>query len=228
VSKLLDRFADACGILFVLLVGVGFIAFVAPHTPESLADPEAVVQHLRAHPPTTTFWLGVAMEGAGLVALTVLAARLAARIRAAAPSSWVPAAVVGIAVGAMTVKLSSFAPGLAALDLDRYDAGTVTALLAINDAAFDVSWALDGAFVLLLGLGALATDALPRWLAGWATLAGAAILVGIAVPSVFDTFQLIFILWVLVTSGWLLVRGGRRPAPEPGATTRAAAGIVAP
>jgi Domain of unknown function (DUF4386) len=222
VSKLLDRFADLSGVLFVVLVFVGYVVFVAPHMPESLADPEQVADHLRAHPPTAGLWLGMALEGAGLVALTVFATRLAARIRAVDPVSWVPAAVVAIAVAAMTVKLSSFTPGIAALDVDRYDPGTVTALLAINDAAFDVSWALDGAFVLLLGLGTLATRALPRWLAGWATLAGAAILVGIAVPAVFDTFQLIFILWVLVTSGWLLVRGGRRPAPAPGATTAAA------
>jgi hypothetical protein len=209
VSKTLDRIADACGILFVLLVGVGFIAFVAPHLPESLDSPDAVVDHLRANPPTATLWLGVAMEGAGLVALTVFAARLAARIRAGAPGSWLPSAVVGLAVAGMTVKLSSFTPAIAALDVDRYDAGTVTALLAVNDAAFGVSWALDGAFVLLLGLGALATRALSRWVAGWAAVAGAAVLVGIAVPPLFDSLQLVFLLWVLAASGWSLVRGSR-------------------
>jgi hypothetical protein len=35
------------------------------------------------------------------------------------------------------------------------------------------------------------------------------VLVGIAVPSVFDSLQLVFILWAIATSGWLLVRGNR-------------------
>ena len=214
MSKILDRFADACGILFVVLVYVGYVAFVAPHMPESLVDPQQVADHLRAHPPTTGLWFGMALEGAGLVALTVFATRLSSRIRAGAPASWLPSAVVGIAVGAMAVKLSSFTPGIAALDVDRYDPGTVTALLAINDAAYDVSWALDGAFVLLLGLGALATRALPRWIGALAVAAGAGTLVGIAVPSVFDTLQLVFMVWALATSGWLLARG-HRTAPTP-------------
>ena len=216
MSKILDRVADAGGILFVLLVGVGFIAFVAPFVPESLADPDAVASHLRDHPPTTTFWLGVWMEAAGLVMLVLFAARVSARIRAGSPSSWVPSAVVGLAVAGMTIKLSSFVPALAALHVDRYDAGTLTALLDINDAAFDVSWALDGAFALLLGLGALATRALPPWLAGWGAVAGAGVIAGIAVPALFDTLQLVFLVWLLATSGWLLARGGRTvPTPEP-------------
>jgi hypothetical protein len=217
VSKILDRVADAGGILFVLLVGVGYVAFVAPHMPESLAAPEEVARHLRDHPPTTTFWLGVWMEAAGLVALVLVVGVLAARIRAAAPPSWVPSTVVGLAVAGMTVKLASFAPALAALHVDRYEAGTVTALLDINDAAFDLAWALDGAFALLLGLGALTARALPRWLAAWGAAAGAAVLVGIAVPAVFDSLQLVFLLWLLTTSGWLLARGRRAvpAAPEP-------------
>jgi hypothetical protein len=215
VSKFLDRVADAGGILFVLLVGIGFVAFVAPHMPESLTVPEEVARHLREHPPTTTFWLGVWMEAAGLVALVLLAGRLAARVRAAAPASWVPSVVVGLAAAGMTVKLVSFAPALAATHVDRYDAGTLTALLDINDASFGLAWALDGGFALLLGLGALATGALPRWLAGWGAVAGAAVLAGLAVPAAFDTLQLVFLLWLLATSGWLLVRGSRAAVPAP-------------
>ena len=212
MSRFLDRVADAGGILFVVLVFVGFVGFVAPHMPESLADPEQVAAHLRANPPTASLWLGAAMEGSGLVALMLFATRLAARIRAAAPGSWLPSAAVGLAVAAMTVKLSSFTPAMAAFDGDRYDAGTVTALLAVNDAAFGVSWALDGACFLLLGLGALATRALPRWVGGWAAFAGAAVLVGLAVPALFDVLQLAFITWALAASGWSLLRGSRLPA----------------
>ena len=221
MSKLLDRVADAGGILFVLFVGVGFIAFVAPAMPETLTSPDAVAAHLSANPPTTSFWVGVWLEGAGLAVLVLFAARLASRIRSADPAGWLPSAVVGLAVAAFGVKIFSFAPALAALHVDRYDAGTVTALLDINDAAYDVSWALDGAFVLLLGLGALAARALPAWLAGFAVAAGVSVLVGIAVPATFEALQLVFVLWLLTTSGWLLVRGGRIPATaQPGVPTQ--------
>ena len=213
MSKILDRVADAGGILFLLLVLVGYGAFVAPQMPESLADPDAVQAHLMANPPATTFWLGVWMEAAGLVALVLLGARIAGRIRAAEPAGWLPSVAVGLAVAALAVKLASFAPALAALHADRYDAGTLTALLDINDAAYDVSWALDGAFVLLLGLGALATRTLPRWLALLGAAGGAAVLIGIAIPSLYESLQMVFLVWTLASSCWLLARGRRTPVP---------------
>jgi hypothetical protein len=212
VSKILDRLADAGGILFVAFLGVGYIALVSPHIPQSLDSPAAVQAYLRAHPPTASFWIGAWMEGAALVALLLLATRLASRLRAADPTSWLPSAVVALAVASCTVKLASFAPSLAALHVDRYDARTVTALLDINAAAFNVSWALDGAFALLLGLAALAVGALPRWLAALGVLAGAGVMMGIAVPPILDRAQPVFLIWLLATSGWLLARGSRRPA----------------
>jgi hypothetical protein len=215
VSKVLDRVADAGGILYVLLVGVGFAVLVAPFLPEPSAAPEAVVAHLEAHPPTTALWAGLWLEAAGLLALVLLVARLAARLRAADPGSWVGSAAVGLAVAGFTVKVASFAPALVALDVDRYDAGTVAALLALNSAAVDPAWALDGACVLLLGLGALATGALPRWLAGFAAAAGLAVLTGIAVPATSGVLQLLFLLWLPVVSGWLLVRGSRTTPATP-------------
>ena len=222
MSKLLDRVADAGGILYVVLVAVGYIALVSPFMPESLDSPDAVVAHLEAHPPTTALWAGVWLEGLGLAMLVLLAARIAGRIRAVDPAGWVPSAAVGLAVAGFTVKLASFAPSLAALHVDRYDAGTVTALLDVNDAAYDLSWALDGAFALLLGLGAIATRTLPGWLAGLTTAAGGAVLVGIAVPATFEALQFVFLVWLLVVSGWLLARG-RRPSAVPADASAVAA-----
>lgn len=209
MSKILDRVADAGGILYFVLIAVGYIVLASPFLPEDLESPQAVVAHLEAHPPTTTLWVGLWLEGAGLAALVLLAARIAGRIRAVQPAGWVPSAAVGLAVAAFTVKVASFGPGIAALHVDRYDARTVTALLDLNDAAYDLSWAIDGAFAVLLGLGAVATRALPAWLAGLAVAAGLAVLVGLAVPSTFDLLQFVFLIWLLVTSGWLLARGGR-------------------
>lgn len=208
MTKLLDRIADAGGILYVLLAFGGFAFLVAPHMPESLDSPDAVLAHLEAHPPATGFWTGLWLEAAGLTALVLLAARIASRIRRADPGWWLPMAAVGLAVAAFAVKVGSFAPGLAALEIDRFDAGTATALLGVNDAAVGVTAALDGAFVLLLGLGALASGGLPRWLAAATVGTGLAQLLSVAVPGL-GLLSLVFFVWALLVSGWLLARGQR-------------------
>lgn len=215
MSKVLDRLADAGGILHVLLVLPGYALLVAPHLPASLDSPDAVLAHLRSHPPTTAFWAGLWLEALGLAALVLLAARMASRVSAARPGWWPASAVVGLAVAAFTVKVGSFAPGLAALETGRYDAGTVTALLGINDAAVPVAGALDGGFALLLGLAALAVGTLPRWLSVLTLLAGAAALASVAVPAL-GVLHVLFLVWLLVASGWLLHRGrrGARAASE--------------
>lgn len=219
MSKVLDRVADAGGILYVLLAFPGFALLVAPHLPGSLDDPDAVLAHLRAHPPTAAFWAGMWLEGAGLAALVLLAARIASRLRIAQRDWWLPSAAVGLAVAAFAVKTGSFAPGLAAMAANRSDAGTRTALLTVNDAAVAVTTALDGAFVLLLGLGALATGTLPGWLSGLTVIAGVGMLASVAVPAV-ALLEIVFLVWLLVVSGWLLARGSRTvpAAPEPAPT----------
>jgi hypothetical protein len=214
VTKLLDRIADAGGILYVLLAFGGFAFLVAPHLPGSLDLPEAVLAHLQAHPPTTAFWAGIWLEAAGLALLVLLAARIASRIRSAQPGWWLPSAAVGLAVAAFSVKVGSFAPGLSALETDRLDAQSVTALLSANDAAVGVSGAIDGAFVLLIGLGGLAVGGLPRWLSALAVVTGVAQVGSVAVPAL-GLLSVLFFVWAVVTSGWLLVRGGRVSTVDP-------------
>lgn len=210
MSTPLDRLADAGGILYLLLAFGGFAFLVAPHLPPSLDDPDAVLVHLQANPPTAALWAGLWLEAAGLAALVLLAARIASRIRSAQPGWWLPSAVVGLAVAAFAVKVGSFAPGLAALEID--DATTATALLSVNDAAVGVTSALDGAFAVLLGLGTLAAAALPRWLSALTVAAGLGLLGSVAVPAL-GALSLLFLVWALAVSGWLLARGSRVPVP---------------
>ncbi len=120
------------------------------------------------------------------------------------------------------MKVASFGPGLVGRQhFERYDPATVTAMFDLNEAAYDLSWALDGVFVMLLGAAALAVGSMPRWLAGWALIAGAAIEIGIAVPALFDNLQLVFLLWLVAASIWALRTGSRtatptdRPGPRP-------------
>ncbi len=98
------------------------------------------------------------MEFVGLLALLVFAARLAGRSRAVdRPDGWAAAAVVSLAALSAAVKVASFGPGLVGRQhYERYDAETVTAMFDLNEAAYDLSWALDGCFLLLLGAAALA------------------------------------------------------------------------
>jgi len=209
VTKLLDKIADASGILCFLLVSIGYIALVSPFLPETLDSPEAVHAHLTAHPPTTALWVAAWLEAAGLAFLVVLATRIAGRLQAAGSGYWLPTAAVAFAVAGFAIKLGSFAPVLAALDVERYGPETVTALLSINDAAHTVSSALDAGSLVLLGLGALATSALPRWLTALTLVAGVADLLGVAVSDVAGLLRTVFLIWLLAVSGWLLARGNR-------------------
>lgn len=227
MSRTLDRIADAGGPLYVVLAGVGYGVFVAPALPDPGAAPAAMLRQLRDHPVGTTFWSGVGLESAGLLLLLLFTIRIAGRIRGADPSGWQPMAIAALAATALAVKVASFAPVLAAVHVGRYDASTVAALFGTNDMADYVSSAVDAVVVLLAGLAAWPARALPRWLAGGAVVAGAAVLLGLAVPGLFDSLQLLMFLWLVVTSGWLLLRGGRSGAPSaqptPAASTEAVA-----
>ena len=211
MSRVLDRIADAGGFLYLVLASVGYGAFVGPTVPQSLTSPSAVLAQLRNHPPGTAFWVGVGMESVGLVCLLLFAARLAGRIRLAEPAGWLAGAMLGMAVASIAVKLGSFGLVLAALHTTRYDAGTVTALIDTNQLTDTVSNAMDATFVLLTGLAALAARALPRWLGAAGVVAGLAVLAGVVVPGLFDSLQLLMFLWLVATSGWLVIRGSRRP-----------------
>ena len=222
MSRVLDRVADAGGFLYLVLASVGYAVFVSPAVPQSLTSPSAVLAQLRDQPPGAAFWIGVGMESVGLVCLLLFAARLAGRIRLADPAGWIAGAVLGLAVASITVKLGSFGLVLTALNATRYDAGTVTALIDTNQVTDTVANAVDATFVLLTGLAALGTRVLPRWLGIAGAFAGLAVLIGVAVPGLFDSLQLAMFLWLVAASGWLVLRGTRRPVeaqvPVPAAT----------
>ena len=112
VSKILDRVADAGGILFVLLVGVGYIALVAPLMPESLDSPDAVVG-APAGPPADDARSGSASgwRAPGWRCSSCSPPGSPARIRAADPAGWLPSAVVGLAVAAFDGQDRLVRPG---------------------------------------------------------------------------------------------------------------------
>ena len=216
MSRLLDRIAAAGGILFVPLVGLGYGMFISSYVPESLDSPQAVADFFATHPVDAGFWVGVAMESVGMLLLLLFAMRLLGRIRMAqAPDGWLAQAASTALVIALAIKYSSFAPALAGqLHHDRYDAGTVAALMDINDAAYTLSWAGIGVFLLLTGAAGLVTAALPRWLCVGALVAGGALVIGLIVPAAWDTLLLLTLLWLIAGSVVLLRRAqSTRTAP---------------
>ncbi|MGZ4617271.1 MAG: hypothetical protein ACXV5Q_01285 [Frankiaceae bacterium] len=225
--RALDRLADAGGLLYVVLAGVGYGALVAPSLPDMNASPAAMRAHLLAHPVGASFWTGVALESAGLFLLLAFAFRVATRIRRFGTDSWLPPAIGGLAVASFTIKVASFATALTAVHAARYGTDSIGALFGVNDVSDTLANAVDATVVLLIGTAAWSfRGALPRWIAGSAVAAGAALLTGVAVPALFDTLQLLLLLWLVTTSSWLLLRGERRPKVSPStsdATTLASA-----
>ena len=209
MSRLLDRIAAAGGILFVPLVGLGYGMFISSYVPESLETPQAVADFFATHPVDAGFWVGVAMESVGMLLLLLFAMRLLGRIRAAqAADGWLAQAASAALVIALSVKYSSFAPALAGqLHHERYDAGTVAALMDINEAAYTLSWVGIGAFILLTGMGGLVTAALPQWLCVGALVTGGALVIALIVPAVWDTVLLLTLLWLIAGSVVLLRHG---------------------
>lgn len=116
-------------------------------------------------------YVGYSLELLGFVAMATVFAVLCTWL---ARSSPVAAGVAGIAVAAgLAVKIGSITPVLAvAAADDPLDPATVDTLVAINDMAFVVFGFLAAVAFTAVGLGLLRADA-PRWLAWWATGAGA-------------------------------------------------------
>jgi len=154
----------------------------------------------------------------GIVALTALipfAAVVSARLRPAeAPSGWLSGAALAAGTTAAAIKLGSVAPELAAHNAGvTADSELGTVLSHIADGTTLLSLFPLAAFCAAVAIEALRSRALPRTLAiaaavvAIALIANASLLGTAAVPAF-----LLFLLWALVTSGYLLFRPVRRAA----------------
>jgi hypothetical protein len=139
---------------------------------------------------------------------------------------WLASTALAAGVAWVAIKLASGAPEIALLQVP---AGS-TVYRALQDVA-------DGATVISLyplaiccaavAVTAFQTRALPRWLAaGAGVTAVAAAINGGLVTTDSVPAMLVFVLWTLVASVYLVIRGSRRtaspaPAPAGGTLTRA-------
>jgi hypothetical protein len=195
----------ASGIAFVLLVILGnALQGKTAETPTPGSAPSEVAAHLAANPPTTSFWIGTGLEVIALLALAVFAVGLWSVLRAAADDGPWPTLALAGGVVAVAIKLGSLAPAYVAYARadEELDPQLGAALLDMNSAAF----ALTGAGVALMLIGAAAaiaaTRALPRWVAySAAGVSGLLILtLPFAVATGFSPGFMLFMLWVLAGS----------------------------
>lgn len=161
------------GIAYVVLVVLGNdVVSGASNAPDWTASPTAVVAWLRAHPPTTQWYVGGFLELLGLLAFVVFVATLWSVFREAdGDSSPLAATVFGAGLISAAIKIGSAPPLLEAMTRAKHiDPQLAAALVDMNGFAFALTWAIDGLVLAAAGAVVLRTHILPRWL-GWAAVA---------------------------------------------------------
>ncbi len=127
-------------------------------------------------------------------------------------AGWLSTTAVISGLMAVTIKIASGAPLLAA---DKEADGTRLhdALVNVNDASFILTMLPLGVMAAAVATLTLTTGVLPRWLGWFAAVAAPALVVnGLFFHSQNGPAFLLFALWLLATSVVLTLRAGRRPA----------------
>ena len=193
----LPRLGAACGAIFAIVLTIA-----AGNGSQSFNGARAVA--------------GVA---AITVALPFIAYLCGVLRRAEGPDGWLATAAFATGITGIVLKLASGVPELA-IARTHLAAGTQLnqAFGAIGDGLTVLSLYPLALFCAATAIIAFRTRALPRWLAAGAAISAVALVVNgailgaEAVPAL-----LVFLLWTVLTSVYLLRQSWRRPAP---ATTR--------
>jgi hypothetical protein len=162
-----------------------------------------------AHWATTTnqqhFTIGIYVEALGTLLFLLFAAWLWSVARdAEGGSAWL--ATAGFSAAALYVVISSVSNGVWWAVLEGGRRGTnLQTLATIRDVAqhsFDASLLFLGLFLVLTGYILFHTHALPRWLGAAAVVIGT----GTMIPPIGQEAVILFFLWVVVVSLYLLAR----------------------
>jgi hypothetical protein len=209
-DRLLERMGAACGILYVVLLIVG-------PSIGGLTSPVA-------------FFLEVL---AFLFFLFFLGRLWSALRRAEGGSGWLSATAFGAGLMAITIKLASAAPILAARHRvrDGLDLQLARTLQDINDASFILTFFPLAVFLAAFAIVAIRSGALPRWL-GWiaAVISAAFIAGGMAGSTDLESEwaglpMILFTIWVIATSVVLIRRAGESRPVEKDASVGGAAPV---
>ncbi|TMC50569.1 MAG: hypothetical protein E6J14_03165 [Chloroflexi bacterium] len=193
------RFAPLVGVVFVVVLAVSFA--ITGNTPSSTDSGDKVIAYYRDHKSAqqASAFLGLYALVFGVFFFGVMRAHLrsrgAAGLAAAAFGGGVLLAVGGAGFSGFSFALAD-AP-------DKLTPAAAQALNILNNDFFFPLAAGGAIFMIGNGLAIVRTAALPVWL-GWV-----AVVIGVAnlTPVGFFAF-LALLLWVLVTSILLFLRGG--------------------
>lgn len=158
------------------------------------------------------------IEAIALIALLFFIGFLWGILRRVEPApAWLSATALGSGVALIAVKLASF-PAFFPLAYHDFTADPVLArtLFEMNGLAFLVTWFLQAGLMLAAGAVSILYSGLPLWLGLPAALNGLALLLAasVAISSRNEVIvpELIWLLWLLVTSVYLAIR----PIGHPG------------
>lgn len=180
--------------------------------PGTGADPAEWGRWLAAHPLGTWDWTLFYVELLALCSYLVFFPALWAVLKQVRSEwDWLATAALGAGLVSIAVKLASGPIAIVAYDRNEGLSPDVqTALIESNGWSFVLTFAIDGVFLLCAGALIVATSVLPRWL-GWmglvfGVLCIASVLGGLdGIPGI-----LLYFLWVLAASVYLIARP--RPA----------------
>lgn len=197
------------GLVYVVLAILGNdVISGAANAPDWTAPPSEIARWLREHPPTTAWYVGGFVEMLGLFAFIVFVAALWTVLREAEGNdSPLPAIALGAGLISAAIKIGSAPPLLEAMTRSKHiDPQLGAALVDMNGFAFTLTFAVDGLLLLAVGVVALRTNVLPRWLAWTAVvLFPLLLLTTAAAPHVPPFAFLLSLLWFAVT-GIVLAR----------------------
>lgn len=198
-----ERLAAATGAIYVVAIMVG--NGIATAGQSNVESGQATLHELQNR--TTAQNVGIVLEVLSFAALMLFLGYLYRVLRRAErPESWGAAAALVAGVIPTAIKLSSAAPGLAALlRRDELTPDLARTLNDIGGAAFIISgWAF-GVFVLVASGAAFTSRVLPRWLTISGLVVGALTVVagtaGVLDPAGYMPVPFLLCLaWILVTS----------------------------
>lgn len=225
-----DRLGALSGAAYVLLILVG--SGIATQNGQQSNDPTGaqVLKYLDYSINSTAAHIGHAMEILGFVAFAVFLAWFVPVLRrAGGPAPWLANVALVGGIATIAVKIGSVTPEMA-LEVERahLTPGLAQIVYAMAGAGFVISFLTFAMLMLGAGASVLSSGVLGRF-AGWS-----AVLLGVAGYAVVATANslnanpmpfLLGLLWILVVSVRLAVKGPRAPqaaaetttAPQPAA-----------
>ena len=184
--------------------------------------------------PTLVSSTGMVLEIVGFAALLVFLGYLYRVLRRAeGPDGWLAAVAFTAGLGSVAVKVGSIAPIVAGTyRKDELTIDIARTLVDLNGAAFIVFGLLYGLFIAAASAACLAHRVTSRWLGCAGVVVGilafVAGLAGILTPDSYNPLAFVGdLVWTLVLSTMLTLRGARDPGRSQRSAARAdVAGIV--